>query len=73
MLVRLEQVKVHTRGLQVEIEIRYRQGSWLKRLWVPWRWLATDDIMSALQAERDRQHRPLEDPVRPYLPLEKWE
>lgn len=73
MRVRLEQIRSDQQGLGVQLEIRYRQASWLKTVWVPWAWLANDEVTDRLMAERDRQHRSLEDPGRPWLPLEVWE
>lgn len=73
MRIRVESLRPLSKGLGVEVEIRYRQASWLKTLWVPWGWLATDEVADAIMAERDRQHRRLEDPGRPWLPLEVWE
>lgn len=73
MRVRVEKVHPGALGLRVDVEIRYRQASWLKRLNLPWKWLATDDVLEHLLAERSRQHREFEDPAVPWLPLEKWE
>lgn len=71
--IRLERLKPLSKGVGVELEIRYRQASWLKTVWVPLAWLATDEVCDLIMAERDRQHRSLEDPGRPWLPLEVWE
>jgi hypothetical protein len=71
--VRVEKVEAGSLGLVVTVEVRYRQAAWLKRLTIRWKWLAVDEIADSIMAERDRQSRPLEDPGRPWLPLETWE
>lgn len=73
MRVRITQIRPLSKGLAIYLEVRYRQASWLKTLWVPWSVLAEDEVVDQVQAERDRQHRPLEDAARPWLPLESWE
>lgn len=73
MRVRLTEVRPHRNGMVVHLEIAFRQGWWLKKVYVPWAWVATDDIADKIMEERDRQHRSLQDPGRPWLPLETWE
>lgn len=73
MRIRIISTKPLSKGLCVQVEIRYRQASWLKTLWLPWSVLAADEVVDQVQRERDAQHRPLEDTARPWLPLEKWE
>jgi hypothetical protein len=66
-------IKHDRHGLIIVASVKWRQEQREVRLTVPWRWLAHDDIMERLQTERDRQHRPIEDRQRPWLPLESWE
>lgn len=73
MKIVLHETRVAPLGLVLHLEVRFRQGSWMKNLTVSWRYLATDDVVEQIRSERDRQHRAFEDGAVPYLPLESWE
>lgn len=73
MRIRFEGLSVLKENVQVHVEIRYRQASWLKRISIPLKYLATDDLLDALNTYRVARHLPHVDDVAPPLPLEKWE
>lgn len=69
----LVDVKHDRNALILVVEIKHRGLQITQHVQVPWKYLAGDDIMSRLQSERNRRHRPWQDDSRPHLPLEVWE
>lgn len=69
----LTDVKHDRHSLILTIEVKHRGVQITQHVHVPWKYLATDDIVERLSAERHRRHRPFQDPAAPTLPLESWE
>lgn len=73
MRVLLEATKQDDNGLGVVVLLRYRHNEWRRTVWVPWKWLAVEEVLDQLDRELHYQRRTRAVGHQPGLPLENWE
>lgn len=73
MRVLVTEIKTDRHGLGVVVSLKHRHLQFERVVWVPWKWLAIDDVDQHLSREWARTRRVRQKAQQPWLPLESWE